>query len=108
MNRLIDDINSLTSISKVALKDIATISEDAISHCVFEAISSKKSHCEVDIGVGILYIKYEGNEIRYRFVPSKRLEKNISHTISSQQSPIVTAVESSFKEKVEKAYKELV
>mgnify|MGYP003304975037 FL=1 len=62
----------------------------------------------MDLGIGILYIKFEGNEVKYKFIPSKKLEENISFTVLHKQSPLVFSLETALKDRIENAYKELL
>ena len=108
MNSLIDDMGVLTSVPTSQIKDIVDVITDAISHSVYESVCKKDTQCEVDIGIGILYIKYEGDSIKYRFVPSPRLEEKVASTVNSKHKHLVARVDASLTKRIGQTYKELV
>lgn len=108
MNKLTADISTITSISKLALDNLVDKACTCICHSVHESILSKESMTSIDIGIGILYIKFEGEQIKYKFIPSKKLEENIAFTILNKESPLVFNLETTLKERIENAYKELL
>lgn len=105
MNKILEDLNILTTIPLTALQDLKDKGIDCIAHSVLENVLSKNPLTELDIGIGILYIKLEDDSIKYRFIPSKKLEDTVASTILTKQSPVVSRVETALKEKVESTYK---
>lgn len=108
MKKLIDDISVITSIPRTTLANLSSLSEDIIMHDVYEEIVSNNSVSEINIGIGILYIKHEGEEIKYRFVPSKKLESGVLSVVAHKSTPIVNKAEESLRTRVERTYKELI
>lgn len=108
MNKLVTDISSITSISKLALENLVEKSCNCICHCVQESVLNQESVTSVDIGIGILYIKFENDEIKYKFIPSKKLEDCVSFTVLNKESPLVFALETALKNRIENSYKELL
>ena len=108
MSKLIDDLNVVTSVPRTTLIEMNDISEDIIAHVVFEMKKEGRTETSINIGIGMLYIKYEGNAVKYRFVPSKKLEDKVSHTLLNGISPLVDRAAISLREKLTKAYKELL
>jgi len=108
MTRIIEDLSVLTSIPIATLNKMASLSSDIISHSVMESLYRGENVAEIDIGIGILYIKYEGDSVKYRFTPSSQTEKKVASTVISKRSTLTDRVEESLKNKVEKTYKELL
>ena len=108
MNKLIEDLSTITTISQGTLSSLSDRAISCICHSVFESVQEKDSLIKMDIGIGILYIKCEGSDIKYKFIPSKKLEESVASTISSKKSPLVYQVETSLKERVETTYKSLL
>lgn len=105
---MIEDVSKLTSISERALKDLLSVVEDCICHEALENIIERNSLIPVDIGVGTLYIYLEGEDIKYKFIPSKRLEEKVTKTLSTKQSPLVASIDSTLKERIERLYKQML
>lgn len=108
MINLLKDISILTDVNENTLNKFVPIYEYCIGHAVHEATCIKSDIVELDLGFGELHIKLEHDCIRYRFVPSKDLEKSIINTIKTHNSPIITKLESNLQEKIDRAYKELL
>lgn len=108
MNKLIEDLSTITTISEGTLLSLNDKVISCICHSVFESVQEKESLTKMDIGIGILYIKCEGSDIKYKFIPSKKLEESVASTVISNKSPLVYQVETSLKERVETTYKNLL
>lgn len=108
MNNLLNDISTLTNIPFYILNELSDKSILSISHSVYEGLLENEPLTEIDIGIGTLYIKLEDANIKYKFIPSKKLEKEVAETISSKQSPLVKEVDDSFRSKIDYAYKKLL
>lgn len=107
MNRLVDDLSVLTNVAKYNLESMVNISNSLISHAVFEAMNNHEPYTEVDIGIGILYIKFEGDLIKYKFVPSTKLEHIVKDTVKNNRSKLTVSVEESLGKRVMSTYKDL-
>lgn len=108
MTDLIKDVSVVTTIPENALQNLSDICEEAIAYSVLENISDKTTLTEVDIGIGILYIKLEEDNILYKFIPSIELENKVSETVCGKYSPIIGKVEKRLKNKILNVYKELM
>jgi len=108
MNKIIDDVAALTSISVNSLAMLNDRTIQAICHCVYEGILEGNNPIEMELGFGTLYIKYEGDEIKYKFIPSKKLEESVSRTVQTKTSPIVQGLDAALKERIENTYKDLL
>lgn len=108
MTKLVEDLATLTTISQNALVNLNEKSLACICHCVCENILEGNSLTEIDIGIGVLYIKCEEDKIKYKFIPSKKLEENVAFTVKNKTSPVLFEVESALKARIESTYKDLL
>lgn len=108
MNKLLEDISTLTSLPKNLSKDLIPIMECSVTHKVLESILSGEEITHIDLGIGSLYIKNEGTVVKYRFVPSKKLEEEVAKVYVTKESPLEKRLEKSLLNKIENAYKGLV
>ena len=108
MTKIIDDLATLTTISQNALVNLNEKTHSCICHSVCESMLEGKPLTEIDLGIGILYIKCEEDQIKYKFIPSKKLEESVAQTIKYKASPIVYQVESALKDRIESTYKNLL
>lgn len=108
MNKLSTDIANITGISKFALDTLTDRACACICHNVLESTLAKENLTEIDIGIGILYIKCEEDKVRYKFVPSNKMEEAITSTLVNKESPVALKLELSLKNRIENAYKDLL
>ena len=107
-NKLINDLALLTTISVNALSLLNDRALSCICHSVYENLLSAEPLTSIDIGIGTLYIKCEEDEIKYKFIPSKKLEECVSLTVQDKCSPLVHQVETTLKDRIESTYKDLL
>ncbi len=105
---LFNDLSLLTGVSKLSLQNLSERSVLCISHAMIECLQSKEPQCEVDIGIGNLYIKLEGDTIKYKFIPSKNLEETIAFAIQQKESPLTLKIDKALGERIENAYRSLI
>ena len=84
------------------------LSRGCICHSVIENLLQKNPNTEIDIGIGVLHIRVEEDQVKYKFIPAKNLEENVAEAIQTKESPITLEVETALKERVEQAYKHLL
>ena len=104
---MLDDLSLLTTIPKGVLEKLITKSIDTICYDVREQQLQNSPITEVDIGIGILYIKLEDDNIMYKFIPSEVLENKVLKTVNKQYKPVCGLAEESLKKRIMNAYKEL-
>lgn len=107
MFNMLDDLSVLTTIPRGVWEKLVTKSIDTICYDVREQQLQNSPLTEVDIGIGILYIKLEDDNILYKFVPSEVLENKVLKTVNKQYKPVCGLAESSLKKRIMNAYKEL-
>lgn len=108
MNNLKEDLSTLTNTSETLydklLKNIIYIINDYIYNNIINNINLT----EIDIGIGTLYIKYENDEIKYKFIPNTKFNKSIENTLINKQNLLVTALEANLSDKIKNIQKELI
>ena len=105
---LFDDLCTITGISKLSLQNLAEKTNLCISHSMLECIQCKDPQAEIDIGIGSLYIKLEGDTIKYKFIPSKNLEETVAFAIKQKESPLTLKIDKALGERIENAYRSLI
>jgi hypothetical protein len=108
MQNLINDLSTLTNIPLDIWEKFVDIAEMDIAHCAFETISSKEKSFSIDIGLGILYIKYEEDNIKYKFIPHKSLEREVENALTCKSSPLVDIATKKLTTRLNNAYKEFI
>ena len=103
-----NDLCDLTGVSVESVDKILNLCEDTICHCVFEDIKSKESLTQVDIGIGTLYIRQDGELLKYKFIPSDALDNKVKKTCRTKESPLIKRATKSLRLKFDRAYKELI
>lgn len=108
MTNLLEDLSVLTSLSKSTLNEISIMAESAICHAVVEDLLDKNEMTEVDIGIGILFIKRCEDGIHYKFVPSEHLSSCIETSIKSRRSVLNRRANDTLVNRIKKTYKEML
>lgn len=108
MTELLKDISTITGISKTITDDLTSLSIDIISHSIVEAIEEKNYTSIIDIGIGTLSIKKEEDNVMFKFIPSKQLEKVVKDTYKDKKSSLLCSVESSLNRRLMNTYKDLL
>ena len=104
---IINDLSTITTIQEKALRKLVDKSMFLICHSVQESIEENDDTTTMDIGIGKLSIKIDDDGIKYRFVPTPKLEEAMHETLNSGKSPLLYELEQSLVKKVEQARKEL-
>lgn len=105
---LLQDMADITTIPKMRLDQLADNSINFISHYIRESADCGESDLSIDIGYGILHVRIEEENIKFKFIPSSRLENGIKYAITSGESPLVNKVEALLKDRICNTYKDLL
>ncbi len=108
MNNVIEDISTLTTIKSDYLNSLVKKSEWCICSYVEETLLKKENITKIDIGIGYLSILIEDNTIKYKFIPSEKLEDAIRKTIIDDKNPLKLKLEKVLVDKITNVYKELL
>lgn len=105
---LIEDISQISTINEIYLSKLIDMSVWDISNCTEESILKNTPLTEINIGIGTLLILIEDNNIKYKFIPSKKLDKAIKDTVLDRKNPLILKLEKSLIEKISNIYKDLI
>lgn len=108
MYSLIEDLSTLTTIPVAALLKL----NNKINYCICEDVVDSQLKGEnltqVDIGIGELQIYVEGEDLKYRFIPSKDLDTGVKTSILEKKSPLMERAEDLLVKRVIKTYKDFI
>ena len=107
MKDLINDLSILTTIPEYSLRDLVDKAVLSICHDVNENLMERDAYTQIDIGIGKITIGFEDDEIKYKFIPSLRLERAIKDVISTHEDPLQIELENSLMQRIKDTYKEL-
>lgn len=107
MKHLIQDLSTLTTIGKYNLDQLVSKSIAIISHDVEESLRDHEITTSIDIGIGTLHIRHDDNSIRYKFMPSRRLDDTVLATCKSRKSNLMLEVDEALGERIKNIYKDL-
>ena len=110
MSNLIQDMSILTTIPEKTLakffrKMVFCICEEIKENILDE--NSDKEITEVDIGIGKLYIKVVGAEVKYKFEPSDYMQKAVIATVTEKENPLADFLSKALGKKFVDLYKDI-
>lgn len=108
MYNILEDIEKLTNVPQKYLNKFVDASNSAICDHINTSIVNGEEYTDIDIGIGTLVILSDGNELKYKFVPSKQLENNIYTTVVKGKNPLNKKLETSLVDRITKLYKDLL
>lgn len=104
---VVEDVAKLSSVKTSILNKMITVASGCICDYVSNIDILDDELVEIDIGLGTLSIQIIDDEIKYRFSPNNRFERNILDTVNSGKSPLVDMAEQSLEKKFFTTYKDL-
>ena len=107
---LIDDLSTLTTISKNALEKLfSERSTWCICNDLQEALLAKDLPVEIDIGIGTLMLGFDADDtLKYKFIPSGILERSIQKLIVEGENPLIRNAEQTLATRIVKTYKDFI
>lgn len=103
---LMEDLSELTTIQLASLNRLVKQSMWIICDAVEAAVRNKDDSLDIDLGFGTLKIKFDNEEVKYKFIPKPTLENGIAKAIVEEQNPLQLALEKSLADKITNVYKE--
>lgn len=107
MSNIVNDVSKLTTIPEKTLNKLNQKFIYSICEQIQEDILEEKEISELDIGLGTIYIKYVGDEIKYKFVPNSELEKAVYATVVKKLNLMETTLNEALAKKFIDVYKDL-
>lgn len=102
-------VGSLINISDAVINNIWDLELDIIAHDVHQQRQEGNKSFDVTLSnFGNLNIAIDGDELVYRFIPSKEVIHKINNTLKSKESPLIKRAEASLVNKLNKYYKDLL
>ncbi len=99
------DLSTLTTINESTLSKLNNKAVWCITDAVCKSVYNRDDSAIIDMGIGKLTIKFDNNQVRYKFVPSKELEEAVTAAVLDERNPLVDALESSLVDKMTNVYK---
>lgn len=105
---IINDVSTITFIDrkhldKLVNKALYSIGDAA---CLFN--SSEDNTLSLDIGIGTILLVYIDDSIKYKFIPSEKMEKVIISAVSENKNILINKLETNLISKIENIYKDLL
>lgn len=107
MSDLVKDLCTLTSVGKYNMDNLLNKSMSIISHNVEESIRDNSNITSIDIGLGVLHIQHTEDTLKYKFVPSNKLDTIISNTVKNRESKLVVEIDTALGERINNTFKDL-
>ena len=99
------DLSTLTTINESTLSKMTNKIIWCITDAVCKSVYARDESAVIDMGIGKLTIKFDNDQIKYKFVPSKDLEESVTNAVINERNPLVDALESSLVDKMTNVYK---
>ena len=100
-----EDLSLLTTVSDSVFIKLVNKIEWCISDYIEKAILEGENQVDIDLDIGTLSIQFDNDQIKYRFVPSQRLEKVVTNTVVNERNDLVLNAENSLVSKLVHTYK---
>lgn len=108
MSKVIEDISALTTIPAGSLNRLVEKAMYCICNDVEEESLKGNNLTTVDLGMGDLQILVDGNDVKFRFVPSRKFEAAVRATILEGKNPLTSKVEQTLARRITEAYKSFI
>lgn len=105
--KLLEDLSILSGVAITNLDKLTSLEEDIIGHAVLEAVTNKDPIAEIDIGIGVLYILISDDEIKYKFIPSSKVQNSVKLAVDKRQSKLTQRVDETLARRIMHTYKDL-
>lgn len=106
--KAVENVSKLTTIPEKNLARLQDIYAYVICDAVEDALLSDIYVSDIELGFGTLSIKFEDNELRFRFKPSAKFEEELIDTIVNKRNVLTLEVEKSLVSKIVQTYKDLM
>lgn len=107
MYKIVDDLVILTNVGKIVYTNIIEAILSIISYDIIESIKNKEDTIKIDIGIGILILSNIEDKIKYKFIPSSKLENTVLSSYKSFNN-LEFKIDKSLSQRIKNAYEELI
>lgn len=108
MTQMIESLSALTTIPKKHLDKLLNKVYLCIGDAIEEALIENKNMSEIDIGIGTLVVRFDTNNIYYKFIPNQDMTNTIKSTIVNKQNMLTRTVESNLVNRIVNVYKDIL
>lgn len=105
---VIEDVSKLTTIPVKSLNSL----NDKVIYCIVDSV---KESClenlettELYLGIGTLVIKYVDKSLKYKFIPSNKLNEKMNDLFNKKLNSLENVLETSLVDKIVNTYKDLI
>ena len=104
---IISDMQPLTTIKDRTKNNLINIFEYVVCDNITKKCNKDTDTLQCDIGIGLLTIHWDNDDVKFRFAPNGIFESRIKNAINGKDE-LVKALEQSLNDKIVKIYKELL
>lgn len=105
---VIEKSSALSGVSIKALTKLKNYINMVHSDDLYLDMQDGKTVSEIDTFEGTILVKYENNEIKYKFIPSAEFNKIIVNTVATNTSGLVKSLDNSVINAMSNIYENLI
>ena len=105
---VIEKSSALSGVSIKALTKLKDYINTVHSDDIYLDMNDGKSVFEIDTFEGTVLIKYENNEIKYKFIPSADFNKLVATTLETNTSGLIKSLDNSVISAMSNIYENLL
>lgn len=103
----LQDLSILTTIPYNNVQKLFDMVGDIIAYDLQESIKNKESKVSIDIGIGVLNLTLDNDEIHYKFIPSNKFEQELIDVVTNGNLNLIDNIEQTISKRVMSTYKDL-
>lgn len=107
MVNIVSDLAILTTIPEKALNKLTEKIIYCINEAVEESVLAEEEITEIDVGIGILYIKNDKEEPKFKFIPNDDFKESVGNTLNNRLNSLEDTLNNSLVTKITDAYKNI-
>ena len=107
-NNLNEKLSLLTTIPEKSLNKLSDLCGGIICDTIETSILNGESVADIITSIGILSVRFDNNELRFKFRPNAKFEEDIINTVVNKKNPLTTSIESTLVNRIVKTYKDLM
>ncbi len=108
MSNVLKDVSLLTAIPEKTLTKLSEMTLYSICENVREDVMENKPISELNFDLFTLYIKHDEDEIKYKVVPSEKMQKYVKETVSKKLNILENTVNNTLEKKILQMYKDIL
>lgn len=105
---VVKDLSVVTTISEKMLRKLISKGIYCINDAVVENNLTEDPVVDLDIGLGNLAVKLDGDKLQYKFTPSPELEESIKLAVLNEQNLLEDALDATLADRVVNTYKDFI